>query len=118
MAHDAFDKPIKPRTPQQNKAMHVYFTEIADILNESGISVQLFLKDFEIDYSKEMIKGIWRAIARSKFGKDSTADLTTKELQEVFEEFNRQVSKHGLHLPFPSAVADFDEDFLRKNGII
>lgn len=118
MERDAFNKPIKPRTPQQNKAMHVYFEEVADLLNESGISVQLFLKDFEIDYSKEMIKGIWRRIAEKKFGKESTADLTTRELQDIFEEFNRQVSKHGIHLPFPSAVADFDEEFLRKNGII
>jgi hypothetical protein len=118
MAKDAFDKPVTPRTAAQNRAMHVYFTEVADLLNESGLSVQVFLKDFEIDYSKEMIKGIWRAIAMKKYGKDSTADLTTQELQGVYEEFNRHTSKHGFHLPFPSAAADYDEEFLRKNGII
>ena len=115
---DAFDKEVRPRTPQQNKAMHVYFEEVANELNESGLSVQAFLKDFEIDYSKEMIKSLWRHIAKKKFGIDSTADLTTKQLQDVFEEFNRQLSKHGLHIPFPSAVMEFDEEFLRKNGII
>ena len=118
MSKDAFDKEVRPRTPQQNKAMHVYFEEVANELNESGLSVQAFLKDFEIDYSKEMIKGIWRRIALTKFGKDSTADLTTRELQDVFEEFNRQLSKHGFHIPFPSAIMDFDEEFLKKNGII
>jgi len=108
----------KPRSLAQNRAFHLYFKEMAEMLNESGLSVQLFLQDFEVDYSKEMVKGIWRTIGKKKFGKDSSASWTNTEVQSIYEEFNRQVSKHGFHIPFPSNTGNFDEDFLRENGII
>jgi len=111
-------KPETPRTNQQNKAIHVFFEEVANTLNDSGLSMQLFLNDFEIDFSKEMIKGIFRTIGRHKFGKESTADWTTIELQDAYEEFNRHMSKYGIHIPFPSYAAEYDEEFLKKHGII
>lgn len=107
-----------PRTKQQNKALHVYFKEVADLLNESGVPARVFLENLELDYTKEMIKDIWRKIAKKQYGKDGTSELTTKELQDIFEEFNRHLSQFGLHLPFPSFSTDYDEEFLRKNGII
>ena len=118
MATDAFGKDIKPRSKQQNKAMHKYFEEVADLLNESGISHEAFLEHLTLDYSKEQIKDIWRSIAHKKFGLTSTADLTTKQLQDVYEEFNRHLSQFGLHVPFPSFNADYDEAFLREQGLI
>lgn len=118
MSTDAFGKDVRPRSAQQNKAMHKYFEEVANTLNETGISQAVFFADFEADYTKETIKNAWRAIAKRKFGKDSTADFTTKELQEVFEEFNRHIAKFGIHIPFPSFAADYDEEFLKKNGLI
>lgn len=118
MSTDAFGKNVRPRSPQQNKAMHKYFEEVAGELNEAGIAQSVFFANFEVDYTKETIKNAWRAIAKKKFGKESTADFTTKELQEVFEEFNRHISKFGLHIPFPSFAADYDEEFLRKQGIV
>lgn len=118
MSTDAFGKEVRPRTPQQNKAMHKYFEEVANELNEAGISQAAFMADLEVDYTKETIKNIWRTIAKKKFGKDSTADFTTKELQEVFEDFNRHIAKFGIHIPFPSFAADYDEEFLRRNGLM
>ena len=118
MSTDAFGKDARPRTKQQNKAMHKYFEEVADVLNENGIAQSVFLENLEVDYTKETIKDIWRAIVKKKFGKESTADLTTKELQDVFEEFNRHLAKFGLHIPFPSFAADYDEEFLKRQGLM
>lgn len=95
----------KQRTLSQNAAMHVYFAEMSQLLNESGLTPQLFLQDFDIDYTPEMIKNIWRKIGEKKFGKNKTSQFTTAELQQVYEEFNRQVTKHGFVLPFPSYEA-------------
>lgn len=96
------DKPQKIRTPKQNNSLHKYATEVADVLNENGVGVKLFIEEFELDWSMEMVKSIIRAIGKQKFGKTSTKDLTTKELQDCYEEFNRKTAEYGVHLPWPS----------------
>lgn len=92
----------KTRTSAQNRALHKYCTEIADLLNESGISQSVFYKNIEADYTKENIKELWRSFARVKYGKKSTTEFTTQEINAVFEEVNRHISQFGIHLPFPS----------------
>ena len=92
----------KQRTAVQNNSLHLYCTEIAELLNEHGISLEVFYKNIEADHTMESVKELWRSFARSKYGKVSTADLTTKELQAIYEEVNRHVAKFGIHVPFPS----------------
>lgn len=92
----------KLRTETQNRSLHKFCTEMADVLNENGISVPLFLKDFEIDWSKEMVKSVIRSIGKQKFDKESTTLLTTKEIQSCYEEFNRRAAQEGIHVPWPS----------------
>lgn len=107
-----------PRSPQQNKAFHVYCTEVSTILNEAGVTPKILLDDFDIDFNMDMVKRIFQRIGEIKFGKPQTRDWTSGELQDAWEEFNRQIAKYGLHLPFPTDTADFDEEFLRAHGII
>lgn len=107
-----------PRSPQQNKAFHVYCTEVSTILNEAGVTPKILLDDFDIDFNMDMVKRIFQRIGEIKFDKPQTRDWTSGELQDAWEEFNRQIAKHGLHLPFPTDTADFDEEFLRAHGII
>lgn len=90
------------RTIQQNKAMHKYFSEVAQALNEAGIAQSVFYENIEADYTMESIKELWRSFARAKYRKDSTADLSTMEVTEIYEEVNRHLSKFGIYLPFPS----------------
>lgn len=91
------------RTNQQNKSLHKYCSEVADTLNESGISVLVFFQGLEVDFTAEMIKSIIRRIGKVKYGKDSTANLNTIELTVCWEEFNRHLAnKTGLHIPWPS----------------
>lgn len=90
------------RTNQQNKSLHKYFQEVADLLNESGIPVSVFYSNIEADYTKESIKELFRSFLRSKYGKGSTTQMTTKEVQSVWEEVNRHLSQFGFHCPFPS----------------
>lgn len=92
----------KQRTTQQNRALHKYCTEVASLLNEHGVSMTDFVRTVEIDHSMESVKELWRTIARRKFNKGSTADLTTKELDAIYEEVNRHIAQWGVHVPFPS----------------
>ena len=96
------DKEEKQRTDQQRKSLEVYCREIAQMLNESGITYRVLIQSLDIDNSQENIKDIIRTIGTAKYKKISTADLTTKELQYCYEEFNRIIAKFGVHLPWPS----------------
>ncbi len=92
----------KTRSLQQNKSLHVYCEELAGELNNAGVTMKALIENLQIDHTKESVKAIWRAIAKAKFQKESTTELTTKELQEVYEELNRLVSAFGIHIAWPS----------------
>lgn len=100
------------RTNKQNRSIHKYFSEVADLLNESGIPLSVFYSDIEADYTMESVKALFRSFLKVKYGKSSTAQMTTEEIQAVWEEVNRHLSKHGIHIPFPSseALINYDED--------
>lgn len=96
------EKPQIQRTSRQNRALHKYCTELANALNENGVSMSAFVEVHEIDHTMESVKMLWRTIATRKFGKTSTAALTTRELDAIYDEVNRHISQWGIHLPFPS----------------
>lgn len=93
----------KIRTIPQNKALHLWCEAKARQLNESGIALSLVFRNIQADYSMELVKEFWRLFAKAKFGKTSTAQLTTKQLQDVFDEVDRHFAQFGVeHIPFPS----------------
>ena len=99
------------RTDRQSRAMHKYFEEVATELNNAGIDMRVLVKNLQVSHTKDSIKGVWKAIAEAKYGKKSTTELTTKEVDEVFDEFNKLLAEFDLHLPFPS-----NEYFIRENS--
>lgn len=90
------------RTKKQQASLQIFCRNLADQLNEAGISQKVLLENFEIDNSEESIKNLFRQIGLQKYKKKSTADLTTKECQLVYEEVNRGTSLKGVHEPWPS----------------
>lgn len=93
----------KTRTSAQNRSLHKYCQEVATELNNSGIAQSVFYRNIEADYTMENIKELWRSFARAKYGKKSTTEFTTQELNAVFEEVNRHIAQFGIHIAFPSA---------------
>ncbi len=56
----------------------------------------------EIPFSPEIVKEhIWKPIQKAITDKDSTADLTTLEIQSTYENVNRALSNKGVHIPWP-----------------
>lgn len=94
----------KQRTIIQNRALHLYFQLVADTLNDAGLDMRAVLKpEVEIPWSKDTVKNyLWRPIQEIQLRKKSTTELTTKEIDEIFETMNRHLAKHGVHEPFPS----------------
>jgi len=99
----------RPRTKKQNDSMHKYFSDMSQILNDSGISVAMFLEYFEVDFTPEVIKNIWQKIGLKKFEKGHTSKWNRNQLTEVYDEFNRGSSLHGIHLPFPNKLTEIKE---------
>lgn len=98
------------RTDRQSRAMHKYFEEVATELNNAGIDMRILVKNLQVSHTKDSIKGVWKAIAEAKYGKKSTTELTTKEVDEVFDEFNRLLSEHGIHISFPNNLYYLNEN--------
>ncbi len=95
----------KTRTTRQNSAIHVYFELLARALSEAGLDMRKTLKPgVEIPWSGNTVKDyLFRPIMKAQTGKDSTTELTTKEIDAVYDTLNRHLGeKFGVTVGFPS----------------
>lgn len=102
----------KQRTAKQNKALHLLFTMIAETLNDTGNDMRRTLRsDIEIPWSADTVKNyLWRPVQQAQLEKQSTTELTTKDIDAVFETLNRHLGdKIGVHIPFPSIESVLDK---------
>lgn len=94
---------MKIRTIQQNKSIHKGCQNIADVLIENGVSLNKVIQNLEVRPSMESIKDIFRSIAESKYGIKSTTELTTAQIDPVWEDLIKAVSEStGVYIEFPS----------------
>lgn len=103
---------LKKRTLRQNRALHKFFTLLAEEFNDNGLDMRKVLKpEVDIPWTAESVKNhMWRPLQDAMYDKKSTTELTTLELTRVYEVLNRFTAKNGIHVPFPS-----EEDFITKN---
>lgn len=95
----------KPRTMAQNRALHLMFTQLADQLNEAGFDMKRTLKEeIDIPWTAENVKEyIWRPVMVALLDKSSTTQLTSREVDRVFEVLSRHLgTKLGITITFPS----------------
>ena len=95
----------KTRTNQQNRALHLFFTFLADELNEfTSFKYHGILgKELECPYNSYIVKEyIWRPLQIALYDKKSTTHLTTKEINEMIDIINNKLSEIGKYLEFPS----------------
>jgi len=93
--------------------MHKYFTMLADELNEAGLDMKTVLKpEVDIPWTPESVKNhLWRPVQDAMFDKESTTELTTKDLTQVYETLTRHLGeKFGTFVRFPSIEPDLLEN--------
>jgi len=97
----------KTRTSKQNKALHVYFQLLADALNDAGFDMKKVMR-VDIPWTAYAIKEyLWKPVMKQQLGKESTKDLETKEIDQVYDSVNRAVGERTqIHVPFPSNEPD------------
>lgn len=99
-------KEIK-RSKSQNDAMHKYFEMVAHELRNQGQTMQDVIQKIsmvEITPTTNSIKEIvWKPVQEVVLGKTSTTQLTTKEINQVYEVVSMFLAKEfKVDIPFPS----------------
>lgn len=100
------------RTIRQNRAIHLLFDMLAKELNENGLDMRRTLRpSIDIPWTGESVKEyLWRPVQQAQVNKKSTTELTTKEIDEVFDTINRHLgTKFGIYVPFPSIETLLEE---------
>lgn len=99
------------RTSQQNKALHKHLELLADALDREGHTLQdvvAQIKKAEIRPTKDNLKEcVWKPLLFAMYGKTSTTEMTTAEVDRVYEAMNAFIGREfHLHIPFPSRDVD------------
>ena len=95
---------VTERTLTQNAALHLYFRQLAEALNDAGFDMKKTLKEeIEIPWTEDAIKThLWKPVQVAMVKDASTTKLSTIGLPEVYEVLNRHLaSKFGVSVPFP-----------------
>lgn len=95
----------KIRTTRQNSALHLMFTQLADELTRAGLDMKKTLKpEIDIRWTPENVKEyMWRPIQVALLNKKSTTELTTREIDQVFDIICKHLGeKFGITIEFPS----------------
>ena len=97
------------RSDRQNNAMHLWFRQIAEELNDAGCWVRHPFSDkLEIPFTEVLVKEmLYKPIIKAMHGKKSTAKLTPAQLSEAAEVLIRWLSENKqIYVPFPQQLKD------------
>ena len=105
------------RTLKQNAALHLYFSNLAEELNDAGFDMKKTIR-VDIPWSAMTVKEyLWRPLQEAYLLKRSTTELERgKEIDEVYDILNRVIAERtGIHVPFPNIELMLDRDNFSKN---
>lgn len=97
------------RTERQNSAMHLWFRQISEELNDCGCWVpHPFSDTLEMPFTDVLVKEmLYKPIIKAMYDKNSTGKLTVRELSESAEVLIRWLSENKqVYVPFPQAIKD------------
>ncbi len=98
----------KKRTETQNKALHLYLTQVAETLDREGHTMQdVVQKITKVEIRPTMLnikEMVWREIQKAQLGKTSTTELSKQEdIDKVYDAMNKWLGYYfQIHIPFPS----------------
>ena len=93
------------RTPTQNNAIHLYCDLLAEAFNDAGLDIKHVLsKPIDLPWSKPSVKElIWRQVQQAVCDVESTTQLDTAQVGEIYEIINRHTAQtFGISVMFPN----------------
>jgi uncharacterized protein YcgL (UPF0745 family) len=96
----------KPRTSAQNRALHLWLTQVAQELDSQGFTLQNVvgkIQKAEIRPNGKNLKEVlWKPYMVAALGKDSTTKLSKGDVDRVYEGLNKFLGENFfIHIPFP-----------------
>lgn len=85
---------------------------LADELNAAGYDMKKTVRQtMDIPWSPYNVKEfLWRPVQEAQLGKKSTTQLTTDEIDKIYDVINKAIGERtGVHVPFPSIERMMDE---------
>jgi hypothetical protein len=92
------------RTSRQNRALHLFFRQLVEELDNAGLDMKAVIKpEVDIPWTTDLAKEyLWRPLQKAMLGTESTRDLETGDISKVYETLNRHLAnKFGVSVPFP-----------------
>ena len=93
------------RSLSQNKALWLWFTMVAETLNDGGMDIRTFIREeIEIPWSKDSVHELlWIKLQIAMTGKKSTTKINTQEINKIMDVIIRTAGERSVELPpFPS----------------
>lgn len=106
----------KQRTLRQNKSLHLWFKLLANTLNEAGLDMRKVLKpSINIEWNEKTIKEyLYKPILEAMLLKKSTTEMTTKDVDNVWETINLHLGeKFGVEVP-PIPSQEQTENYIKS----
>jgi len=93
----------KKITPQQKNALHLWYRQTAEALDDAGIDMRTFIRvpirPSETNFKYEIAYPVMRAINPEA---EKTNDMLTTDVVELYETLNRAFAERGYTCPpFP-----------------
>jgi len=83
---------VKRRTTLQNASLHLGCDKLAKAMNAAGFdqkkALEALPKVIETDNTMESVKALYKLIMKAKLEYESTTQLSTTEITEVWDQFN------------------------------
>ncbi len=104
-------------TRQQQKALHLWFRQLADVLREEGNDIRQMLSYPILPTETSVKEVIFKPILFAAFGKKSTKELSKqKEIDDCYDIICKTFGEMGIKVPpFPSEEElNFQETYAHK----
>lgn len=100
-----FDANKGIRTDNQNRAMHLWFRQIAETCQNQGVTMNLIINHtHDVSVTEYGVKALWHVLQKALYGTDSTAQIKKSgQIDKMVEHFVALFAKEEVELPpFPS----------------
>ena len=94
----------KTRTSLQNRSLHLWFTQLAEALNDAGYDMRKVIKgEFPITWTDYNVKEyLFRPVMNAHFGYKSTKQLKTADIDKIYMAIDKTIAERtGVHVDWP-----------------